>query len=454
MNELILVVDDEPKIVKLARDYLEQGGFRVLTAADGMSALAVARRERPDLIVLDLKLPGKDGLDVCRTLRRESDVPIIMLTARVEETDRLVGLELGADDYITKPFSPRELVARVRAVLRRVQGSVRQGGLIQVADVQIDLNGRRVSRQGEVITLTRNEFNLLVMLAQHPGQAFTREQLLTRLYDVAYDGYARSIDAHIKNLRQKLEIDPSAPRYVLTVFGVGYKWSSEAQRRNLTADVAHELRTPLSIMQGNLEGLLDGVYQPTAEHLHAMLDETHWLSRLIDDLRLLSLAESGQLVLHTEAIAVDELLTDLSTSFGGQAEAAGIQLCIERPDRLAGVTVNADVGRLSQVLGNLVVNALRYTPPGGTITLQGERVPGSIHLIVRDTGKGIASRDLPFIFDRFWRGDPARSRAEGAGGGLGLAIARQLVLAHGGRIEVESQPGQGTTFLVQLPTDA
>lgn len=227
MNELILVVDDEPKIVKLARDYLEQGGFRVVTAADGMTALAVARSARPDLIVLDLKLPGKDGLDVCRTLRRDSDVPIIMLTARVEETDRLIGLELGADDYITKPFSPRELVARVRAVLRRVQGSVRQPGLILVADLEIDLNGRRVTRKGESITLTRSEFNLLVMLAQHPGQAFTREQLLTRLYDVVYEGFARSIDAHIKNLRQKLEIDPTEPRYILTVFGVGYKFSDE-----------------------------------------------------------------------------------------------------------------------------------------------------------------------------------------------------------------------------------
>lgn len=227
MSQLILVVDDEPKIVKLARDYLEQGGFRVTTAADGIAALAVARCERPDLIVLDLKLPGMDGLDVCRALRRESEVPIIMLTARVEEADRLVGLELGADDYIPKPFSPRELVARVRAVLRRVQGSVRQPGLIQAADLEIDLNGRRVTRKGEAITLTRSEFNLLAALAQHPGQTFTREQLLTRLYNVTYDGFARSIDAHIKNLRQKLESDPGEPRYILTVFGVGYKFNDE-----------------------------------------------------------------------------------------------------------------------------------------------------------------------------------------------------------------------------------
>lgn len=227
MNELILVVDDEPKIVKLARDYLERGGFRVASAADGIAALTAAHRERPDLIVLDLKLPGMDGLDVCRALRRESEVPIIMLTARVEETDRLVGLELGADDYIPKPFSPRELVARVRAVLRRVQGRIRQPGLIQAADLEIDLSGRRVTRRGEVITLTRSEFDLLVALAQHPGQAFTREQLLTRLYNVAYDGFARSIDAHIKNQRQKLESDPGETRYILTVFGVGYKFNDE-----------------------------------------------------------------------------------------------------------------------------------------------------------------------------------------------------------------------------------
>ena len=227
MNETILVVDDEPKIVKLACDYLERGGFHVLTAADGTTALAVARRDRPDLIVLDLNLPGTDGLDVCRALRRESDVPIIMLTARVEEADRLIGLELGADDYVTKPFSPRELVARVRAVLRRVQGGVHQPGLIRVGDLEIDLNGHRVARAGQPVRLTRTEFNLLTTLAQHPGQTFTRAQLLDRLHGVAYDGFDRSIDAHIKNLRRKLEANPTEPRYVLTVYGIGYKFTNE-----------------------------------------------------------------------------------------------------------------------------------------------------------------------------------------------------------------------------------
>jgi two-component system alkaline phosphatase synthesis response regulator PhoP len=227
MNETILVVDDEPKIVKQARDYLERGGFRVVAAGDGKTAMAVARHEQPDLIVLDLNLPEMDGLDVCRALRRESDVPIIMLTARVEETDRLIGLELGADDYITKPFSPRELVARVRAVLRRVQGGVHQPGLIRVGDLEIDLQAHRVTQTGEPIHLTRTEFNLLAVLAQHPGQTFSREQLLDRLHGVAYAGYDRSVDAHIKNLRRKLELDPSDPRYVLTVYGVGYRFTDE-----------------------------------------------------------------------------------------------------------------------------------------------------------------------------------------------------------------------------------
>ena len=227
MNEVILVVDDELKIVKQARDYLERSGYRVLSAGDGKTALAQARHERPDLVVLDLNLPEMDGLDVCRALRRESDVPIIMLTARVGEADRLIGLELGADDYITKPFSPRELVARVRAVLRRVRGGVRTPGLIRVADLEIDLHGHRVSRAGESIPLTRSEFNLLAVLAQHPGQTFSRAQLLDRLHGVAYDGYDRSVDAHVKNLRHKLETDPGEPRYVLTVYGVGYKFTDE-----------------------------------------------------------------------------------------------------------------------------------------------------------------------------------------------------------------------------------
>lgn len=225
MNERILVVDDEPKIVKIARDYLEQGGFRVQSADNGTMALAAARHERPDLVVLDLNLPGMDGLDVCRALRRESDVPIIMLTARVEETDRLIGLELGADDYITKPFSPKELVARVRTVLRRVRGDYEPTTTLRMAGLEIDLNGHKASKNGEVVRLTRIEFNLLALLAQNPGQTFSRSQLLDKLHGVSAGGYDRSVDAHIKNLRKKLEDDPADPQYILTVYGVGYQFT-------------------------------------------------------------------------------------------------------------------------------------------------------------------------------------------------------------------------------------
>lgn len=227
MNELILVVDDEPKIIRLARDYLEGSGFRVLPAMDGNTALAAARTDKPDLVVLDLNLPGMDGLDVCRALRRESSVPIIMLTARADETDRLIGLELGADDYIVKPFSPRELVARVRAVLRRTQGEVQTPDLLHIGDLEIDLNGHRVSRRGETVRLTRVEFNLLAVLAQHPGQTFSRAQLINRLHGVAEGSFDRSIDAHVKNLRRKLEDDPANPKYLLTVYGIGYQFNDE-----------------------------------------------------------------------------------------------------------------------------------------------------------------------------------------------------------------------------------
>lgn len=227
MNERILVVDDERKIVRLAKDYLENSHFQVLTAEDGDSALHIARTQKVDLIVLDLNLPKRDGLDVCRILRRESDVPIIMLTARVDETDRLIGLELGADDYITKPFSPRELVARVKVVLRRVQGGIRKPGLITAGNLIVDLEGYQVTLNKEPISLSRTEFELLAYLAQYPGQTFTREQLLDHLHGYSDTAYSRSIDAHIKNLRKKIEPVTSNPKYVLTVFGVGYKFNDQ-----------------------------------------------------------------------------------------------------------------------------------------------------------------------------------------------------------------------------------
>jgi two-component system alkaline phosphatase synthesis response regulator PhoP len=221
----ILVVDDELKITRLLRDYLQQAGFRVVTASDGPAALSAARVERPDMIVLDLGLPGLDGLDVTRTLRKSSDVPIIMLTARAEEADRIVGLEVGADDYLVKPFSPKELVARVRAVLRRVDASIGAPDLVRVGDLEIDTTKRTVSVDGRSIDLTPTEFELLLHFARSPGRVYTRSQLLDALHGVAFESYERAIDAHVKNLRRKLEPDPAHPQYLLTVYGVGYKYA-------------------------------------------------------------------------------------------------------------------------------------------------------------------------------------------------------------------------------------
>jgi two-component system alkaline phosphatase synthesis response regulator PhoP len=222
--QTILIVDDEARIVKLVRDYLERAGFDVIAARDGETALTLAHVEQPDLIVLDLMLPGVDGLDICRRLRQESGVPIIMLTARVEEADRIVGLELGADDYVTKPFSPRELVARVRATLRRANGQMGPTTILRAGDVELDTASLTAVVAGEPVDLTSTEFQLLVTLVRQPGRIFSREQLLEAVHGVAFESYDRSVDSHIKNIRRKIEPDPRKPRYIQTVYGVGYRF--------------------------------------------------------------------------------------------------------------------------------------------------------------------------------------------------------------------------------------
>ncbi len=224
----VLVVDDEPKITKLVGDYLKQAGFAVLIAADGKTALAKARSERPDCIILDLGLPQMDGLDVTRQLRKLSNVPIIMLTARSEESDKLIGLELGADDYVTKPFSPKELVARVRVVFRRMESFAESAEVIHAADLTLDVPRMRVTAPGrEIEELTPTEFTILSAMARSPGRIFTRAQLLDEAHGVAFESYERAIDAHIKNIRHKIEPDQAEPRYVLTVYGVGYKFNDQ-----------------------------------------------------------------------------------------------------------------------------------------------------------------------------------------------------------------------------------
>jgi DNA-binding response OmpR family regulator len=224
----ILVVDDERKIVELIRLYLERDGYRVLAAYDGLQALKLARQKQPDIILLDLLLPGMDGLDVCRTLKAESEVPIIMLTAKTTDEDKLTGLKLGADDYVTKPFNPREVVARVRAVLRRVGKEAAQDATeICVADLVIDRRHHEVRARGDVVHLTPTEFNLLEVLAGEPGRAFTRLELLDQVFGYDFEGLERTVDVHVKNLRQKIESDPKQPTYIKTVYGVGYKFSED-----------------------------------------------------------------------------------------------------------------------------------------------------------------------------------------------------------------------------------
>lgn len=220
----VLIIEDEPELVKVLRSYLEQAGFGVLAAQRGDSGLSLWEQKKPDLVLLDLNLPGMDGLDVARHIRRLSSTPVIMLTARVEEADQLVGLELGADDYITKPFSPRLVVARVRALLRRAELSPEARQVLRLADLEIDLDGHTVRRSDQLVELTPTEFNLLVTLVSQPGRAFSRLQLLDASQGTAYEGYERTIDAHIKNLRAKLELDPKNPRYIETVFGIGYRF--------------------------------------------------------------------------------------------------------------------------------------------------------------------------------------------------------------------------------------
>jgi DNA-binding response OmpR family regulator len=219
----VLIVDDDSKLVELLQLYFQKDGFVVFTANDGITALNIAREKEPDILVLDLMLPGMDGWDICRTLRRDSEVPILMLTARDEESDRLVGLEIGADDYVTKPFSPKEVVARVKAILRRTKRTTVKTEAVRMGDVVIDLEQYQVTKGGQPVELTPTEFKMLELLAANPGRVFSRLQIVEQAQGYSFDGYERTIDAHIKNLRRKIEDNPREPVYIQTVYGVGYR---------------------------------------------------------------------------------------------------------------------------------------------------------------------------------------------------------------------------------------
>lgn len=226
MSQKILVVDDEPQIVKVLKAYLEKAGFQVVTASDGKVVLSVFQHEKPDFLILDLNLPGMDGLEICKAIRRDSNIPILMLTARVEETDRLIGLELGADDYVIKPFSPREVVARVKTIFRRTSSNLAKPDVVRAGNLVIDLQQHTVSLAGKPVELTPTEFEILVTLARQPKRVFSRLQIMEQAQGDAFEGYERTIDAHIKNIRLKLEPNPRRPIYIQTVFGLGYKFET------------------------------------------------------------------------------------------------------------------------------------------------------------------------------------------------------------------------------------
>jgi len=227
MSRKILIADDEQHIIDTVRAYLENAGMQVVTARDGRQALFTVRHEKPDLIILDVMMPEMDGWEAARLIRRESDVPILFLTARIDDVDKITGLELGADEYITKPFSPRVLVAQVRAVLRRTYGDLAaESTLWRVGDLELDAEKRQAKLAGSRIDLTPSEFDLLAVLMARPGRVFTRMELLERIQGEAFAGYERTIDVHIKNLRAKIEVDPRAPTYIETVYGVGYRMAS------------------------------------------------------------------------------------------------------------------------------------------------------------------------------------------------------------------------------------
>jgi DNA-binding response OmpR family regulator len=227
MSKTILVIDDEKRILSLLKSYMEQQGFQVVTALNGKEAIFIARHEKPDLIILDIMMPEMDGFEFMRQHRKERETPIILLTAKVEEDDKVIGLELGADDYVTKPFSPRELTSRVRAVLRRSGQQAPQIEVLRVGDVTLDREGHLVTLDEEIVDLTPSEFDLLAALMSSPGRTFTRLELLDQIQDTTYVGYARTIDVHIKNLRAKIEEDPRQPRYIETVYGVGYRFTAK-----------------------------------------------------------------------------------------------------------------------------------------------------------------------------------------------------------------------------------
>ena len=577
----VLVIEDDPNTLALVALYLEREGFRALTAEDGEAGIALARSHRPDLVVLDLMLPKMDGWEVCRQLRRQGDIPVIMLTARGEEIDRVAGLTLGADDYVVKPFSPRELVARVQAVLRRTgRPAGGSGSVVRHGELELDLEKRRLSVSGQPTDLTPREYALLEALIRSPGRTYTRDELLMRLYPdgdtVVVD---RVVDVHIGKLRHKIEPDPSKPRYIITAHGLGYRFADklipnggkitmnsrliykllaitvtlivfvvavvwiaidtlaagyfvtlmekyhvspepahdmfvsaihryilwaflaavglavalsfimmgrvlaplarmtrlsrdiaagnfsvrvpdagkdevghlsrafnhmaqsleklEQLRRNLMIDVAHELRTPLTNIRGYLEALNDNVLPPSPQTLSLLQQETFRLAALVEDVLELARADAARGMIKPEPLSVRNAIETALEPF--KPVLAQKKIAIAIPEKIGDAQLTADHAAMARTLRNLFDNAARYTPSGATVVISVEQTARGIRIDIANPAGGLTPEDMPFLFERFYRGEKSRSRRHG-GAGIGLAIVKELVEAHGGSVEARFVP--------------
>jgi len=459
----VLVVDDEQHIIDLARMYLEQEGFNVEQALDGAEALRQIRDLKPALIILDLMLPEIDGWDVCRRTRDDSDVPIIMLTARSDDVDKIVGLELGADDYLTKPFNPRELVARVRAILRRYERSVQPGAALHLGDLTIDAAGREATLGAQPLQLRTKEFATgVVALLVSAGVAFLIARSIAkplRRITTATEEIARG------NYEEQLDItSPEEIRRLATSFNAMAREieASRQAQRDFVANVSHDLKTPLTSIQGFSQAILDGTAASEESLLRAaqvIHEEADRMTRLVDDLLDLARIEAGQVVMAREPVALPSLLRDCAEKMALRAQQADVRLEVHSEGE---PVVAGDRDRLAQVISNLLDNALKHTPSGGRITLtarplvvetvkRGEPPVSLAEIAVSDTGEGIPPEDLSRIFERFYRGDKSRGKS-GRGAGLGLAIVREIVQAHGGKIGAESVLGLGTRITLTLPS--
>jgi two-component system response regulator ResD len=566
MTETVLVVDDDATTRDVIVRYLEREGFKALEAEDGGRARAVIESSEPNLVILDLMLPGIDGLSVMRWIRSTGWRPVIMLTALGEETDRIVGLELGADDYVTKPFSPRELIARVKTVLRRSGPSAPAVERLEVGDLSMDAGAREVRKRGVEIRLTAKEFDLLWFIASHPRRVFSRDQIMSRVwgYDEGLD--TGTVTVHVRRVREKIEDDPSEPRHLETVWGVGYRFTaglltaialglfrsvharlvaltlivgalpiaavllsgiamfdmhadvvlvavavassmvaiggallvtrsisgplrelrastrrlargdfsarvgengpaelSEVAasfnemtsrleelfdaRRQLVAWASHDLRAPVSSLKAMLEAIEDGVAEPE-HYLPAMQQQVHALRILIDDLFELAQIDADDTAFETYGVPVGPLVESSLDAFAAEASARRISLERRLEAGLPDVAVAPE--KIERVLQNLLANAVRHTPPEGSIVVGAERVNSSVVVAVEDTGEGIPLGAARTMFDRFWRGDPSRDRNR-EGAGLGLAIAKGLVERHGGAIWAEERDGGGARIAFTLP---